>query len=207
MEKLYIKRKVSTVEARGLFVDATKYNEFEILGYYRIVRAVYKTPEEFSESGFNATRIKGLINSLREKHQEIIYLRFWRCCTLKKIGEKLGITKERVRQLQRKALRRLELSKDEFLAVNGKIEIEKKHVIIKEIKRGNVISCDLPLSLLRLSTRAHNALKEAKLYTIKDLLSHSEKELLQKRGIGKTIVGQINFELANFVPGLKLRYV
>jgi len=54
------------------------------------------------------------MKQLRENEREVLNLRFGldqeKCLTLKQIGERIGVSRERVRQIQEKALEKLRQS-------------------------------------------------------------------------------------------------
>jgi RNA polymerase sigma factor (sigma-70 family) len=49
---------------------------------------------------------------LNSKESEVIRLRFFEEKTLEEAGKKFGVSRERIRQIERKALKRLEKNKD-----------------------------------------------------------------------------------------------
>ena len=82
-----------------------------------------QSPEDFATRSSLKNDLAGLISELSSQQQEVIGLRFGledsKPMTLAKIGESLGISRERVRQIEREALSRLRKRKTvirEYLA-------------------------------------------------------------------------------------------
>ena len=69
-------------------------------------------PEEAAEHNALKTDINTLLNTLEEKEANVIKLRFglsgFKARSLKEIGDLYGLTKERIRQIEKKALKRLQ---------------------------------------------------------------------------------------------------
>jgi len=70
-----------------------------------------KTPEEEIFTNMELTRMQELLAAIDEREAAILKMRYGldsgKAMTLKAIGEELGITRERVRQMEREALRKL----------------------------------------------------------------------------------------------------
>jgi RNA polymerase sigma factor (sigma-70 family) len=69
-------------------------------------------PEEEAADSFRRTAVRRAVAKLPERQRRILELRFGfdgESESLEKIGKELGITRERVRQLEREALARLEI--------------------------------------------------------------------------------------------------
>ncbi len=70
-----------------------------------------KTPEEEIFTNMELTRMQELLAAIDEREAAILKMRYGldsgKAMTLKAIGEELGITRERVRQMERDALRKL----------------------------------------------------------------------------------------------------
>ncbi len=69
------------------------------------------SPEEFTENEMLKKEIKEVLMSLQEREQQVLELRFGlidgTCHTLEEVGKKFNVTRERIRQIEAKALRKL----------------------------------------------------------------------------------------------------
>ncbi|HNY17571.1 MAG TPA: sigma factor-like helix-turn-helix DNA-binding protein, partial [Treponemataceae bacterium] len=72
----------------------------------------YEQPEQYVIAGNLRDDIDGILSSLSEKEAEVIRYRFglsgYRALSLKDIGVKFNLTKERIRQIEKKAIKRLQ---------------------------------------------------------------------------------------------------
>ena len=69
------------------------------------------SPEEYTENEILKEEIKEVLMSLQAREQEVLELRFGlldgTCHTLEEVGKKFSVTRERIRQIEAKALRKL----------------------------------------------------------------------------------------------------
>ena len=69
------------------------------------------SPEEYTENEILKEEIKEVLMSLQAREQEVLELRFGlidgTCHTLEEVGKKFNVTRERIRQIEAKALRKL----------------------------------------------------------------------------------------------------
>ncbi|MBE6156017.1 MAG: RNA polymerase sigma factor RpoD [Firmicutes bacterium] len=69
------------------------------------------SPEEYTENEILKEEIKQVLMSLQPREQEVLELRFGlidgTCHTLEEVGKKFSVTRERIRQIEAKALRKL----------------------------------------------------------------------------------------------------
>ena len=69
------------------------------------------SPEEYTENEILKEEIKEVLMSLQAREQEVLELRFGlidgTCHTLEEVGKKFNVTRERIRQIEAKALREL----------------------------------------------------------------------------------------------------
>jgi RNA polymerase primary sigma factor len=72
----------------------------------------YEQPEQYVIAGNLREDIDGILSSLSDKEAEVIRYRFglsgYRALSLKDIGVKFNLTKERIRQIEKKAIKRLQ---------------------------------------------------------------------------------------------------
>ncbi len=85
---------------------ATDEEEEDSLYKYVIRPDIKSVEEEACESIIN-DEIHSLIAQLPDKEKLVIKLRFWEEYTLAQVGEVIGVTKERVRQIEGKAIQKL----------------------------------------------------------------------------------------------------
>ena len=69
------------------------------------------TPEEYATNEILKEEIRSVLLTLQEREQEVLELRFGlvdgTCHTLEEVGKKFNVTRERIRQIEAKALRKL----------------------------------------------------------------------------------------------------
>ena len=69
------------------------------------------SPEEYTENEILKEEIDDVLQSLQHREQEVLRLRFGlkdgTCHTLEEVGKKFNVTRERIRQIEAKALRKL----------------------------------------------------------------------------------------------------
>ncbi|MCR4789635.1 MAG: RNA polymerase sigma factor RpoD/SigA [Treponemataceae bacterium] len=74
----------------------------------------YESPEEYAEKNNMMEKIEKALSTLSEREAEVIKYRFGldgrKAMSLKEIGDIFGLTKERIRQIEKKALTRLQTS-------------------------------------------------------------------------------------------------
>jgi len=94
-------------------LDTPVYNEKDssILGDF-IEDQAYRQPEDYAIDNNLREDINKVLATLSEKESEIIQYRFglngFAAMSLKEIGDRFNLTKERIRQIEKKALRRLQ---------------------------------------------------------------------------------------------------
>ena len=171
-------------------------------------------------------RVKQFLN---EKELFVINKRFKEKQTLEQIGNILGVTRERIRQIENKAIGKLsskryirEIIKDSVK--NELIEKEKNDKLYNEIKEkmtyeialqivGEQMSYEKALEIVNkkcegisianigFSCRTVNCLQRANIFTLDELLTHSEEDLLKIRNFGRKCIEEVN----DFLLKSKLR--
>ncbi|MBN2570623.1 MAG: RNA polymerase sigma factor RpoD/SigA [Ignavibacteriales bacterium] len=101
------------VSGRQVSVDAP-FSQNEDNGYLDVLKNDSPSPDEKLMSESLRVEIDRALSTLSEKESEVIRLYFGlnreHCLTLEEIGEKFDLTRERVRQIKEKAIRRLKHS-------------------------------------------------------------------------------------------------
>ena len=69
------------------------------------------SPEEYTTSEMLKEELSGVLLTLTDREERVLRLRFGlddgRCRTLEEVGQIFGVTRERIRQIEAKALRKL----------------------------------------------------------------------------------------------------
>lgn len=69
--------------------------------------------------------VRRAMNQLTPRHKTVLKLRFWRHMTLEEIGQRLNITRERVRQIQDRAIKLLRRRiTDDRVRIQSKVQVE-----------------------------------------------------------------------------------
>ena len=153
------------------------------------------------------TYIPGLMDALgtcRGRECEVLELRYKNAMTLREAGQAIGLSQERVRQIEARALRHLRHSTikrkwsisaredeaaDMFSAEKERLlkELAKKEEEIRSLSDGKDASenKDIDLNDLEISTRLYNCLKKAGINSLNDLGYVTEKEIMQVRNFGE----------------------
>lgn len=138
--------------------------------------------------------VKEQILKLSEIEQQVIEMRYRYNFTLEEIGRKLGVTRERIRQVEAKVIRKLRQPTSfyqmrvipykkyvDLLTEKAEIENENHelrellHMPVEEVKKENEKA--IPIENFDFSVRTYNCLKRANFNTYEDV-----KELYEKEG-------------------------
>lgn len=153
---------------------------------------------------------------LSERQQLVIKKRYVEGLTLESIGLILGVGRERVRQIEAKALRKLKhpsiLAKLRFGKEvytfqddieNLKLELLKiKQELIKKIKNKELIELSedellqtISLEQLGLGVRSYRCLRRAGINSVADLVMKTEREVRAMRNLGDKSFREIKYKL------------
>lgn len=143
---------------------------------------------EESVYSFIKSKIEKDLSNLTEREREVLKMRsglFYdnKPYTLEEVGQVFGVTRERIRQIEAKAIRRIYhwQRKQRFNQAN-EISIE-------------VITDNTPVETLvedlGLSVRAYRCLKRANINTVGELTLKTKKELMRIRNLGSKSLKEI----------------
>ena len=128
------------------------------------------------------------IAELSEREQQVIILRYKHDFTLDDVATELNVTRERIRQIEHKALRKLRARRNYWV-----IECIKKEVAAQARRQiGNYNAFDdMPISNLGLSIRAYNCLRRSGIDTLGKLSKMTYGDLMKIRNVGRKSLEEI----------------
>lgn len=151
--------------------------------------AAEQTHFEFNADEITEDKLDGLahiIASLSEREQQILQLRYQERKTLRAIGEIVGVTLERIRSQEHRAIYRLASPSRLGYIKYGKVAYEKliaERKAEKE-KEYNERGFNIPLEELDLPVRAFNNLKKIGCDTVADVVDLTEEKILSVNSLG-----------------------
>lgn len=188
-----------------------EYGEFKIdivkWFYDTIIRKVQFRPAK-ELNHLECEELVKIFETLSDKENYVLIKRYFRnkdftINSYKEIGEELGVTPERVRQIEYKAIRKLKhpsrLRRLEYVFSSNKEELDTDY--IKTILSDGVTfnfdeatlsaKRDIHIEEMNLSVRSFNCLKRAGINTSGDLFDKTEAELMKVRNLGKKSLREV----------------
>lgn len=189
---------------------------------YNLIEAVCDEEVEYTTSDLLGS-VEYVLFKLTDRERDITHLYFREDKTFEEIGKIYGVTRERVRQIQAKALRKLRhQSRRKYieLGVNGVIEkikedyavkvaeLTEKMLYLTQITDANmnkvIEKCEIvkkskseELCNFDLSVRSYNCLSRAGLKTLSDVANLSYGQLIRVRSLGRKSFEEIVDVLEN----------
>lgn len=176
---------------------------------YSMIYEIIETKEPIMLSLETITN--ALVSTLNERERRILEMHYRDGMTLENIGAREGVSKERIRQLLAKAVRKMKnprfIKKMEVIPKSDYIELETKYEALlaeREEPQEQPASETMaeipirhtPIENLELSIRAYNCLKRAKKDTIGDVMDMTFTEMLHIRNLGRHSAEEIANRLA-----------
>lgn len=169
-----------------------------------------------------------MANCLTERENKVLQMRYeWRM-PLEEVGKEFGVTKERIRQIDAKAIRKLRfqyrkgailcVSKAELRKAQNEAERykEKAERLQDELDRirniapeqreeakKNSVLLEDPIDILDLSVRSYHGCIRAGIYTLGDLCGKTYTEMTKVRNLGKNSMQEIESKMHEY--GLTFR--
>ena len=161
---------------------------------------------------YSARNIKNVMQKkLTDREYTVLELRYGRRMTLEEVGKEFGVTRERIRQVEAKALRKLKnpstmksmsvVSYDEYqalkaenLKLNVKVERLEKTLGDNSVEAEKNSVLDMPIEDLELSVRSCNCLKRYGLTTAGKVVEFVDRynSLAKIRNLGRKSAKEIS---------------
>lgn len=175
MKNLTRKNQQLLLQARKIFIDENEYDEYELIGYCRLVKAACKKLKERPDGDVRISSIQNVLKTLDKKRWDVLRWRYWDGYTRATIGAWLGVSGERIRQLESKGFDLVKFTLNESSGDTTSIEA------------------------LNLECSSYRALKRAGINTIEQLVKLTPKQLLGINRIGKSSFGDIKQKLIMYI--------
>jgi len=200
------------------------YEMKELFAVYPFSLAFHIFENKERALGIYIPNLSVVLELLSEKEAGVLQKRFRDKMTLQAIGEVYGVGRERIRQIEAKALRKLrhpvyanmllavpltemKKEKEAYRSLNKKYEellvaLESeaaKQIDLKEL----VQAISVPIEDLDLSVRSYNCLRRAGKITLDDIAKMSRQELMRIRNLGRACGAEIEHVLRN--RGIRMR--
>lgn len=174
--------------------------------------------------------ISAAVATLTEREQGVILMRFQRKLTLEQCGKECSVTRERIRQIEAKAIRKLRHpSKINMMKAVPLTELQAQYTEYKNLEEsyewlkrafetitaqkaepGAIMAAaemadvmKTPLENLDLSVRSYNCLRRAGKDTLGDIADMKESELMTVRNLGRRSLEEVVAKLKEY--GLTLK--
>ena len=149
-----------------------------------------------------------VLHSLTERERRVLDFRYKDGLTFEEIGKRDCVTRERIRQIHAKSLRKLRRpDRLNYLKYGVSGVIARKAESAREAVLASLPKPDKPedisLEELELSVRSYSSLKRAGADTLRDVSEMTFDELCHVRNIGKKSVNEICAVLAEYGVSLK----
>ena len=163
---------------------------------------------------------------LTERENKVLQMRYEWGMTLEEVGSELGATRERIRQIEAKAIRKMRTRKRDIMcapAIDYRKELSDNEVLRNQVnylqseldkirnitpeqreeadKKRSVM--ETSIDELDLSVRSYNCCKRAGINTLGDLCGKTNTEMQRVRNMGKKSLQEIEKKMAEY--GLRVK--
>ena len=202
----------------------------ELIDLYplNLARCIFESEEEARKAYIPG--ISAALATLTEREQSVIACRFQRKLTLEQCGKEYGITRERIRQIEAKAIRKLrhpsrlnmmravpltelQAKHTEYFKLQDEYEWLKKAfelLTAQKAEPGVIIPMakiaerlEAPIEELDLSVRSYNCLRRVGKDKLRDIVEMTEGELMKVRNLGRKSYAEVVAKLKEY--GLRLK--
>ncbi len=190
-----------------------------------LAKAIFESVEEARQCYIPG--ISAALATLTEREQGVLIYRFQRKLTLEQCGKEYGVTRERIRQIEAKALRKLrhptranmmkavplpelQAKHTEYCKLKDDYEWLKKafeSLTAQKAEPGVIIPhasrLEMPIEELDLSVRSYHCLIRSGKKTLRDIVEMTESELMGVRNLGSKSASEIRAKLTEYGLSLK----
>lgn len=156
------------------------------------------------------------MKSLTDREQKILEMRFRHYMTLEQCGKVYGVTHDRIRQIEAKAIRKLrhpshykhwkmdvmntawEIAKERDALKLEVLRLSKLVPDVPTIPVDDVLYTSVPIDNMELSVRAYNCLKRAGFDTVEDLRGVTVDRLMRVRNLGRKSMEEVIAKLKDW---------
>lgn len=163
----------------------------------------YPRPADFDGS------LEYVLHSLTERERRVLDFRYKEGLTYEEIGKHFCVTRERIRQIHAKSLRklrrpdRLNYLKYGVSGVIARQTESAREAALASLPKLDIKPEDITLEELELSVRSYNCLKRAGMNTLREVSEMTFDELCHVRNVGKKSIDEIYAVLTKY--GIRLR--
>lgn len=150
-----------------------------------------------------------VLHSLTDRERRVLDFRYKDGLTFEEIGKRECVTRERIRQINTKAIRkmrhfrRLNYLKYGVSGVISRKTESAREAALASLPKPDIKPEDIPIEELELSVRSYNCLKRAGKCTLRDVSEMTFDELCHVRNLGKRSIDEICAVLTNY--GIRLK--
>ena len=152
---------------------------------------------EFPRPGDFDGSLEYVLRTLTERERRVLDFRYKDGLTFEEIGKRFCVTRERIRQIHAKSLRKLRHpGRLNYLkyGVSGVIRRKSesaREAALASLPKPDIKPGDITLEELGLSVRSYNCLKRAGKHTLREVSEMTFDELCHVRNLGKKSIDEI----------------
>ena len=152
---------------------------------------------EFPRPGDFDGSLEYVLHTLTERERRVLDFRYKDGLTIEEIGKRFCVTRERIRQICAKSLRKLRHPyRLDFLKYGVSGVIKRKSESAREkalasLPKPDIPKSDITIEELELSVRSYNCLKRAGKCTLRDVSEMTLDDLCHVRNLGKKSIDEI----------------
>lgn len=167
------------------------------------VNLVLKAFPGASIKDINMDALEEAMSGLKGRDQGILLKRYKYGMSLESVGRDYGVTRERIRQIEARAIRALrrhgEIVESPLMAEVKRLRAENNRL------RADFRYEDKPIEALGFSTRTYNCLKRSGVNTVEELSLISKSDLMCMRNMGMKSINEVEIKLDEM--GCRLRAI